>query len=83
MGGKVSVRVDPKSDHPDPKSDPENPRWLCVDMKFLRKFKRPVTLKEMKLDPKLDGMTVLQKGNRLSVLPIQKKHYEYVVKLGT
>ena len=77
------TQFDPKSDHPDPKSDPENPRWLCVDVKFVKKFKSPLTLKAMKLDPKLDGMTVLQKGNRLSVMPIQKKHYEYVVKQGT
>ena len=76
------TQFDPKSDHPDPKSDPENPRWLLVDVKFLGKFTRPVTLGEMKLDPKLEGMTVLKKGNRLSVMPIAKKHYEYVVKLG-
>lgn len=77
------TQFDPKSDHPDPKSDPENPRWLCVDVRFLTKFTRTVTLSEMKIDPKLEGMTVLQKGNRLSVMPITKKHYEYVVKLGT
>lgn len=79
---KVRVRVDPKSDHPDPKSDPENPRWLCVDVRFVKKFKNPVYLSELKIDPKLEGMSVLKKGNRLSVMPITKKHYEYVVKLG-
>ncbi|MEM9336323.1 MAG: EVE domain-containing protein [Patescibacteria group bacterium] len=76
------TQFDPKSDHPDPKSDPENPRWLCVDIRFKSKFKRPIALKEMKLDPKLEGMTVLKKGNRLSVMPIDKKHYEHVVKLS-
>lgn len=79
----VRVKVDPTSEHPDSKSDPRNPRWLCVDVKFKNKFPRVVTLSEMKLDPKLEGMTVLKKGNRLSVMPITKKHYEYVVKLGT
>ena len=77
------TQFDPKSDHPDPKSDPNNPRWLCMDVKFLSKFIRPVTLSEMKLDPKLEGMSVLKKGNRLSVMPIQKKHYDRVVKLGS
>jgi predicted RNA-binding protein with PUA-like domain len=76
------TQFDPKSDHPDPKSDPENPRWLLVDVKYKSKFKHPVTLAEMKLDPKLEGIAVLKKGNRLSVMPISKKHYEYLVKLG-
>lgn len=79
---KVKVVVDPKSEHPDPKSDPAKPRWLCVDVRFVSKFKTPVTLSELRLDPKLEGMAVLQKGNRLSVMPISKKHYEYVVKLS-
>lgn len=76
------TQFDPKSDHPDPKSDPENPRWLCVDVQFQSKFKNVVTLKELKLDPKFAGMPVIQKGNRLSVMPIKKAHYDRVVKLG-
>ena len=55
------TQFDPKSDHPDPKSDPENPRWLCVDVKFQSKLKQPITLKELKLDPKFADMPVVQK----------------------
>ena len=77
------TQFDLKSDHPDPKSDPDNPRWLCVDVKFKSKFKEPVTLKELKLDPKFSNMTVVQKGNRLSVMPVAKKHFDRVVKLAT
>ena len=76
------TQFDPKSDHPDPKSDPNDPRWLCVDVKFQNKFPRPITLSEMKLDPKLEGMTVLKKGNRLSVMPVAKKHFDRVIKLA-
>lgn len=76
------TQFDQKSEHPDPKSDPADPRWLLVDVKYKSTFKRSVTLSEMKLDPKLEGMAVLKKGNRLSVMPITKEHYEYVVKLG-
>lgn len=76
------TQFDPKSDHPDPKSDPENPRWLCVDVKFKSKFKNPITLKELKLDPKFSDMTVVQKGNRLSVMPVNKKHFDRVIKLA-
>lgn len=77
------TQFDPKSEHPDPKSDPENPRWLCVDVQFVRKLPRVVTLAELKLDPQLEGMPVLQKGNRLSVMPISAQHYDRVISLST
>ncbi len=73
------TQFDPNSEHPDPKSDPENPRWLCVDVQFTHKFAQPVTLQELKQDPFFKDMTVVQKGNRLSVMPIKKKHYEKIV----
>lgn len=76
------TQFDPKSDHPDPKSDPENPRWLCVDVQFQSKLKQPVTLTELKTDPFFSDMTVVQKGNRLSVMPIKKKHYDRILKLA-
>lgn len=76
------TQFDPKSEHPDPKSDPDNPRWLCVDVKFVKKFKEPITLSQMKLDSKLDGMSLLQKGNRLSVMPVSKRHYAYILSLA-
>ena len=74
---------DPNSDHPDPKSDPENPRWFMVDVKFKKKFKRIVTLEELKQHDFLMDMKLLQRGNRLSVMPIDKKHWDYIVELGS
>lgn len=76
------TQFDPKSEHPDPKSDPENPRWLCVDVRFQRKLPRTVTLAELKNDPAFADMPVVQKGNRLSVMPIKKKHYDRILKLA-
>ena len=76
------TQFDPKSDHPDPKSDPDNPRWLCVDVKFASKFARVVSLAEIKTDPKLEGVTVAKKGNRLSVMPVSKKDWNYINKLA-
>lgn len=76
------TQFDPKSDHPDPKSDPENPRWLCVDMKYVETLPRTVTLQEIKLDPKFDGMPLIKKGNRLSVFPIKKTHFDRVCTLA-
>ncbi len=73
---------DPASDHPDPKSTPENPRWFMVDVQANAKFKNPVPLAEMKQFVELQGMQLLKPGNRLSVMPIEKQHYEFFCKLG-
>jgi predicted RNA-binding protein with PUA-like domain len=76
------TQFDLKSDHPDPKSDPAKPRWLCVDMKYVSHLNRLVSLAEIKLDPKFVGMPLIQRGNRLSVFPIKKVHFDRVVKLS-
>jgi len=76
------TQFDSSSEHPDPKSDPENPRWLCVDMKFVEKLPRLVTLQEIKLDPKFAHMPLVKKGNRLSVFPISKAHFDRITTLA-
>ncbi|PCI30675.1 EVE domain-containing protein [Candidatus Kaiserbacteria bacterium] len=73
---------DPKSEHPDLKSTAEKPIWYMVDLKFKSKFKEIVTLQSMREMPKLEGMRLLQRGNRLSLFPISKKHFDTIVKLG-
>ncbi|PIT91228.1 EVE domain-containing protein [Candidatus Kaiserbacteria bacterium CG10_big_fil_rev_8_21_14_0_10_49_17] len=73
---------DPHSEHPDPKSTKENPRWYMVDVQFEREFKNPVTLREMRTMAGLEGMQLLAQGNRLSVMPISKQHFEIIVKAG-
>lgn len=74
---------DPSSDHPDEKSIPENPRWFMVDVKAVKKFKRPVSLQEMRELIDLQDMKLVQKGNRLSVMPVEKKHFELLCQLGS
>ena len=76
------TQFDPKSDHPDPTSDPDNPRWLCVDVKFLSKFKSIVSLSEIKADQRFKDFRLIQKGNRLSVFPASKQHFDAVIKMG-
>jgi len=66
-------------DHYDPKSKKENPTWMCVDVAFVKKFAEPVTLTEIKIDPKLEGMMVRATGSRLSVQPVSEKHFNYIV----
>lgn len=76
------TQFDPKSDHPDPKANPENPRWLGVDVRFVEKFAEPVRLSEMRLDPKLDSLAILQRGSRLSVTPVSAVHFNHICSLG-
>lgn len=76
------TQFDPKSEHPDPKSDPAKPRWDCVDVKFDAKLTRLVELSEIKADRAFASMRLIQKGNRLSIMPIEKKHYELIVNMS-
>lgn len=73
------TQFDKKDDHYDATSDKKNPRWVCVDVAFVKKFKEPVSLEEIKNDPHLEGMMVRQVGSRLSVQPVSEKHFKYLV----
>ncbi len=74
---------DPADRHYDPKSDPENPRWFLVDVKFVRKLKRTIALSELRAfaETRLDGLALLRRGNRLSVMPVAKKHWDFILGL--
>ena len=70
---------DPEQHYYDPKSDPDNPRWYMVDIQHKRKLKRTITLQELKQHPQLEGMALLRKGNRLSVMPVEKEQWDYIL----
>jgi len=72
---------DPQSHYFDPKSSPENPRWIMVDVQFRSRFKRLVSLREMKPCPELAGMRLLQRGNRLSILPVTSDQWDFILSL--
>ncbi|MFQ5629706.1 MAG: EVE domain-containing protein [bacterium] len=65
----------------DPKSNPNNPRWLMVDIQYASHFKTPVTLDEIKKTPGLENMVLLKIG-RLSIQPVTQKEWEILVKMG-
>ncbi|MDA0767973.1 MAG: EVE domain-containing protein [Verrucomicrobia bacterium] len=71
-----------KSKYYDPKSSEDKPRWVLVDFTFESEFKSIVSLAAMKADPKLEGMRAIQKGNRLSITPVEAKDFKYICKLG-
>lgn len=73
---------DPKSEYYDPKSKPEDPRWSAVDVGFVEKLPKQVTLDEIKAEPALADMIICQRGNRLSVTPVDAKEFKKLLKLG-
>jgi len=72
---------DPDDKHYDPKSDPDKPRWFYVDVKYKRKLKRTITLSELRLHKQLKDMRLLQKGNRLSIMPVSKTEWDFILGL--
>ena len=75
------TQFDPRSVYHDPKSTPEQPRWMLVDVKFERKLKRCITLKELKACPELEDFALVQRGSRLSVMPVVKSQYDFILGL--
>lgn len=71
------------SDHFDPKSTPENPRWYMVDVKFVKKFPQLITLETIKQHPRLKSMQVTRPGNRLSITPVSKSEWDIIIELSS
>ncbi len=72
-----------KSNYYDEKSTEEKPRWILIDVKFKKKLKNLVPLSELKKVDCLSEMRILQKGNRLSITPVTKEEFSYIVKMGS
>ena len=73
---------DPNEKYFDPKSDPENPRWMMVDVKYRRKTRRMISLEEIKQHAeRLEGVPLIRKGNRLSIMPMSKDHWGFILDL--
>ena len=70
---------DPSEKYFDSKSDPENPRWLMVDVRYIRHLDRMITLGELRQQKQIADMKLLQRGNRLSVLPLSKMEWQYIL----
>lgn len=77
------TQFDKNDKHYDPKSKKESPTWQLVDVKFVQKFTRNVTLGQLKDDPFFSDMLVTRRGMRLSIQPVGKKHFDRIIKLGT
>ncbi|GAA3944383.1 EVE domain-containing protein [Litoribacillus peritrichatus] len=75
---------DPTAENPqhsgyDPKHSPESPRWFVVDLKFKQKFNQPITLSWIKQQKALADISLISKGSRLSVMPIDSNHWHFIM----
>ncbi len=72
---------DPQSKYVDAKSSPAQPRWFLVDVKYLRHTRRTISLAELKEHDPLENMPLVRKGNRLSIMPVTKEQWDYILRL--
>lgn len=76
------TQFDPKSQYFDPKATREKPIWDCVDVEFVSRMPRFVQLAEIRLQPALEDMPLLQRGMRLSVQPVTEAQYKRIVAMA-
>lgn len=74
---------DPRTKYYDPKSDPDHPRWFMVDVRYVRRLERNVTLRELKAldDPRMRDFPLTRKGNRLSIMPLTPEQWRLILEL--
>ncbi|HTM43682.1 MAG TPA: EVE domain-containing protein [Polyangiaceae bacterium] len=77
-----ATQFDPKSEYYDAKSPKDKPRWDRVDVEFVEKFSRLLTLAEVKADPFFDDMLLVKRGMRLSVQPVSAAHLKKILRLA-
>jgi len=73
---------DEKSPYYDPKSSPDMPRWMMVAVKWKASFQRTVSLAELKQEAQLKDMRLVQRGNRLSVMPVTQAEFSHICKMA-
>ena len=76
------TQFDSQEKYFDPDSPSDNPRWLMVDVRFRRKFSNIVTLRAMKAEKRLSDMRLVQRGNRLSILPVSGREWRHILKMA-
>jgi predicted RNA-binding protein with PUA-like domain len=74
------TQFDRKSKYHDPKSKPEEPRWMLVDVQVLKKT-RTLGLPELRAAKGLEDLVILRRGNRLSITPVEPRHWKAILKM--
>jgi predicted RNA-binding protein with PUA-like domain len=76
------TQFDREGEYFDGRAKPEKPIWMMVDVAFVQAFSRPVTLARMRAEPRLTGMALLRRGQRLSVQPVMPHEWKIVLELA-
>lgn len=76
------TQFEPNSPYYDPKSPADKPRWWCVTVEFVCQYARPVLLSALRQTPALAGLTILQRGNRLSITPVTSADFMCIAKMA-
>ncbi len=76
------TQFDRNSDYFDGRTKPDKPIWFMVDVAFNEAFEHPVTLARMRAEPRLVGMPLLRRGQRLSVQPVMPHEWKIVLELS-
>jgi predicted RNA-binding protein with PUA-like domain len=76
------TQFDPKSEYFDPKASRSAPRWYCPKVAFQKRFSGILSLEELRGCPALEGLLLLQRGSRLSVIPVEAAHFKKIVQLA-
>jgi predicted RNA-binding protein with PUA-like domain len=76
------TQFDEKSEFFDPKATSEKPRWFCPDISFVKRLPTMVSLDDLRQNKALEGLLLLQKGSRLSVIPVSERHFRAIVEMG-
>ena len=74
--------LDKRSQYYDPKATQEKPRWFAVTVRFVRDFDKVISIGELREEKALKDMSLLQKGQRLSVMPVTEAEYQYIVQMS-
>lgn len=77
------TQFNPESKYYDPKSDPDKPRWDLVEVKFGKKWQQVLSLQTLKNMPELANFKLVQKGNRLSVMPVSEQHWQTIMQVAS
>ncbi|GAB6141110.1 EVE domain-containing protein [Methylosoma difficile] len=70
---------DPDDKHFDPKSHPDKPTWIMVEVKYIRHLSRNITLKELKEKTELADLALVRRGNRLSIMPVTAEQWQLIL----
>lgn len=77
-----ATQFDPKSPYYDPKAVEEKPRWILVDVEFKKRFKKVISLTQLRGEKSLKELVILRPGNRLSITPVTEKEFRSIVQMA-